>query len=138
MVIRKYWRVDGEKQLEVVPSDIQLCIGGVEGTVGNGWKENTAEATDEMNVYYYNSAVAADTATPNLFDTLIVDSEVLSYEIVPEPIEGGTRYTYVYNFDGYSVCIEAEAQAVQTHKGKDAIKSVWGVDAGTAGITVTD
>ncbi len=138
MVVRKYWKVEKAKDVEVNPSDIQLCVGGTEGTIGSGWKENTAEATDEMNVYYYSSAVAAGQSTSNLFDTLIVDSEVLSYTIKQETIDTGIRYTYVYDFDGYSVCIEAEAQAVQTHNGKDAIKSIWGVDAGTVGITVTD
>ena len=138
IIVRKYWKTEEiAKDLEKVPGDILLCMGGNKEVIGSGWTENEAEATAETNVYYYSSKVAAGAQTSELFDTLIVDGKILKdYEVKTTAVEGGTKYTYVYNYDGYSVCVEAEAQAVQTHNAKDAIKSIWGVDASSVGINV--
>ena len=42
--------------------------------------------------------------------------------------DGYQTITTTYAYDGYNFQIEAEADAVQTHNAKDAIKSAWGVD----------
>ena len=48
--------------------------------------------------------------------------------------ETGTTYTYKYDYDGYSFQIAAEVDAVQTHNGKDAVKSAWGIDGSILGL----
>ena len=49
-----------------------------------------------------------------------------------------TVYTYEYEYDGYSIAIEADCQSLQIHNVNDAIKSVWGVDnVSVSGKTLT-
>ena len=41
---------------------------------------------------------------------------------------GAQTITMAYAYDGMRARLDAEADAVQTHNAKDAIKSAWGVD----------
>jgi hypothetical protein len=38
-----------------------------------------------------------------------------------------TVITYRYDYDDFTFYIEADVQAIQTHNGTDALKSMWGV-----------
>ena len=49
-----------------------------------------------------------------------------------EDKNGYKTITTVYDYDGYSLQIEAEVDAVQIHNAVDAIKSAWGVDVDVA------
>ena len=83
--------------------------------------------SDERIVLYYTHAVPPEGVTEALSDAIRIDPQIAQYVTVNE--EG--EYEYIY--DGYSFCLEAEVNAVQTHNAADAIKSAWGVD-----VTVTD
>ena len=37
--------------------------------------------------------------------------------------------TYTYAYDGYGFVVQAEADAVQTHNAKAAIRSAWGLQS---------
>ena len=138
IVVRKYWTKNGEKNKELTPDLIHLTYGNGDYNTG-AWTLNKAESTDEMAVYYCQSKVAAGQPSPLLFDSVSVDASVLSdfTETTTEvQTESGkkTIYNYEYKYDGFTINVEAEAQAVQTHNAAQAIKSVWGVDASKTGI----
>ena len=134
IVVRKYWTKNGEKNKELTPDLIHLTYGNGDYNTG-AWTLNKAESTDEMAVYYCQSKVAAGKPSPLLFDSVSVDASVLGEVKETTSKEGNkTIYNYEYKYDGFTVNVEAEAQAVQTHNAAQAIKSVWGVDASKTGI----
>ena len=130
LVVRKYWTEGGKtvKDLELTPALIELGL-------SKGWTENGKERTDEMSVYYCKNQLAQNEQSQAI-ETVRVDGEVLTNpkNITVSEKKGTdkTVYIYTYKYDGYALNIEAEAQAVQTHNAKDAIKSIWGVDNVTA------
>lgn len=134
IVVRKYWTKNGEKNKELTPDLIHLTYGNGDYNTG-AWTLNKDESTDEMAVYYCQSKVAAGQPSPLLFDSVSVDASVLGEVTETTSKEGNkTIYNYEYKYDGFTVNVEAEAQAVQTHNAAQAIKSVWGVDASKTGI----
>jgi hypothetical protein len=136
VIVRKYWAdsESGKKALDLTPSMIKL-------DPESGWKEVTSADQPEYYIYYYQNVLkgtrdgnGGDEAT--LFKTLRIDPKVKTDGMeVSETKKGNkTIITYTYTYDGVSFGVEAEVQAVQTHNGKAAIKSVWGVDAASVGI----
>ena len=129
IVVRKYWKNEkGEKvtdlkeeggkypELDMIRLDF----------AGGGWQKNDAETTPEREVYYYGSAVAPGRSTPALVTGLTLDSSI-TQAVNKTTDDAGTTTTYTYKYDGWQLCIEAQAQSVQTHNATDAIKSIWGV-----------
>ena len=143
VIVRKYWKNDNEKTNAIKPEAIQLInsgkdITGSDWTSGGNWIKNKGECTPETYVFYYSPVLKAGTTSDPLFTAVRVDESVLSDVTTKETEKDGyTTIIYEYKFDGYTVCVEAEAQAVQTHNPKDAIKSVWGVDATVSGDKIT-
>ena len=131
IVVRKYWKNEkGEKvtdlkedggkypELDMIRLDF----------AGGGWQKNDAETTPEREVYYYGSAVAPGSSTPDLVTGLTLDGSITqAVDKKTETVDAGTVTTYTYKYDGWQLCIEAQAQSVQTHNASDAIKSIWGV-----------
>lgn len=131
IVVRKYWKdADGKKvtdlkeeggkypELDMIRLDF----------AGGGWQKNDAETTPEREVYYYGSAVAPGRSTPDLVTGLTLDGSITqAVDKKTETVDAGTVTTYTYKYDGWQLCIEAQAQSVQTHNATDAIKSIWGV-----------
>ena len=140
IVIRKYWRdADGNKATDI---DEKL-LGKIKLEFDSTglWQKNDAETTPEREVYYYKKVVpggnVTDSVTEPLTSTLTVDNSVATEPTVSEPDENGV-ITYSYKLDGYQVCIEAEAQSIQTHSAQKAVRSIWGVTNVTAsGSTLT-
>ena len=67
---------------------------------------------------------------PVCADTILIDGAVAS-KASKETVKSENGYTTVtttYRYDGVTFNLEAQADAVQTHNAKDAIKSAWGVD----------
>lgn len=142
VIVRKYWKNDGEKTTEIKPEAIQLINSGKDITgsswTSDKWIRNDAESTPETFVFYYKPMLKADAISDALFTAVRVDKSVLSDVTVTETEgEDHTTITYEYKFDGYTACVEAEAQGVQTHSPKEAIKSVWGVTATISGDSIT-
>ena len=136
VIIRKYWTKDGKTSTDLTPDLIKLSYKG-QAYNSSAWILDSSESTAERSVYYYKTALGKGADSELLFDTLSVDKSVISEENITESVEevGNKKiYTYTYKYDGYSINVEAEAQAVQTHSAAQAIKSVWGVDASKTGI----
>ena len=131
VIVRKYWAdsESGEKALDLTPSMIML-------KPESGWTEVKSEDQPEYYIYYYQNILKGGSDPVALFKTLRIDPKVKTDGMeVSETKKGNkTIITYTYTYDGVSFGVEAEVQAVQTHNGKAAIKSVWGVDAASVGI----
>ena len=135
IVVRKYWMddngkvhsFDGENVKTPDPSMIKLTPANTDL-----WQRNELESTVEREVYYYKNSVASGEVTKPLSATIKVDSWVASQyttdpKIDPNNMPKDTVITYVYDYDGYKICLEAEAQSVQTHNAQEAVMSIWGM-----------
>ena len=132
IVIRKYWKdkngkvhsfgdtVDGKTVATPDPSMIKLNLANT-----SLWQKNDLETTTEREVYYYRNIVPAGGVTEALTKDISVDKSVLQKYTITGPVNNVYRYTYDY--DGYQICLEAEAQSVQTHNAQKAVMSIWGM-----------
>lgn len=145
VVVTKYWEDDkGEKTNEIEPTQIMLMNSGVDitdakWTSGGGWIRSKDESTAETEVFYYSSMLKSGATSDPLFTAVRVNENVLAdFSIKEEKVDKNhTNITYEYTFNGYSLCISAEAQAVQTHSAVKAMKSLWGVDVSMSGDSIT-
>ena len=125
IIIHKYWKDAEGKNIEFDPALIKIELANQ-----GSWIKSASETTAEREVYYYNAVLAAGATTPALTSGISIDGSILTKGNETSKTEGNrTVYTYEYEYNGYSVGIEAEAQSIQTHDAEKAIKSVWGVDA---------
>lgn len=120
LIVTKSWQNDAGKNTELSPELIELNL-----TDGSGWVEDESESTAERVVLYYTNAIAAGELTKAAIDGIRIDNQIA--DKVTKVVDGNT-IRYVYDYDGYTFNLEAEADAVQTHNAADAIKSAWGVD----------
>ena len=124
VVIYTYWVDENDKKAPELDASFI-----VPHLLGGNWIEDTAESTAERTVLYYSKPVAPGSATAPFMDTLMVKENVL-YTVT----QTGTSTTLTtFFYDGKQVCLEAEADAVQTHHGEDAILSAWGRSVSIAG-----
>ena len=133
IIIRKYWMddngkvhsfgdtVDGKTVKTPDPSLIKLTMANT-----NLWQRNPLESTVEREVYYYKNIVPVGGVTEALTKDISVDSSVALKYTVADPDENNV-IRYSYDYDGYKICLEAEAQSVQTHNAQDAVMSTWGM-----------
>lgn len=133
VIVRKYWTdTEGNevtKNTDLKPEMIELDL-------ADGWTEKDG-GSDETKVYYYNTYLSKGEEV-TLFNSLKISKDVMEVGKGKTVETDGTKtiYKYTYEYNGYSYNVEAEAQGVQTHSGDEAIKSIWGVDAGDTGITL--
>lgn len=149
IVVRKYWMdgenkahsFDGENVTTPDPSKIKLTFVNTDL-----WQKNELESTVERDVYYYKNSVPSKGVTEPLTSKIKVDSSVADPYTTDPPIDPddpstmpvGETITYVYDYDGYQICLEAEAQSVQTHNAQKAVMSIWGMPNVTvSGSTLT-
>ena len=120
VVIYCYWLDENDNkapELDATIIEPHLLLGG-------NWIPDTAENTAERTVLYYSKPVAPGSATDPFMDTLMVKADVL-YTVTQTGTGTSTTLTTFF-YDGKQVCLEVEADAVQTHHGEDAILSAWG------------
>ena len=132
IVVRKYWKDKNGNKAKDIDKEfldkIQLTFANP-----NLWQKNDEETTAEREVYYYRNIVPAGGVTEPLISKLTVDGSVALKYTVADPDEKNV-IRYSYDYDGYQVCIEAEAQSIQTHNAQAAVRSIWGV----TNVTATD
>ena len=147
MSIRTYWTKTDDKgsrvkDTELDPALIELYYVDDAGKRSDyndsAWKLNAAETTTERKVYYLTDVLDGKKDSALLFNKFRVSDEIIS-NVTIDPVEikkegdvTQTIYTYIYDYDGYRACIEADVQSIQTHNGADAVTSLWGVENVTA------
>lgn len=129
VVVRKSWFLDG-KNTELDPDLIKIYV-------AEGWYENKAEATSEQAVYYRITPLACGQSA-DFITGIQIDNEITTYVESKPSTDGGVEISgtienqYLYN--GHSVYIQLQADAVQTHNSEDAIYAAWGIKASCDGI----
>lgn len=142
-----------EKATDLSPSLIKLTYNGSEYNSTDWVRDESDLERDENNnllpheteTFYYKTKLGANDLSAPLFDKLMIDRAVIpdmhmptdeelksdaykDYVTITEDPIGNTKiYSYSYKYDGYTFCIEADVQALQTHNVQDAIHSAWGV-----------
>ena len=140
IIVRKYWvDKDGNKSPVMDPALIKLTYNGDDYN-SEAWAVNSKEHTEESDTYYLKSVLGGGETSAQLFNELTIDREVANLANVKTTTtttqtESGkvTVITYRYDYDDFTFYIEADVQAIQTHKASDALKSVWGVNNVSAG-----
>ena len=136
IVVRKYWKDKNGNKAKDIDKEF---LDKIQLTFDNPslWQKNDEETTAEREVYYYRNIVPAGGVTEPLISKLTVDSSVALKYTVADPDEKNV-IRYSYDYDGYKICLEAEAQSVQTHNAQDAVMSLWGMPNVTvSGSTLT-
>ena len=133
--IYKYWLdKDGNKMQTLSPDLIDLRL----VNTGSKWLIDQAATTAERTVLYYNSLLRAGATSAPLSDTITVDGTLATKVTQTETkVDGGTKITTTYDYDGVSFAIEATVDAVQEHNAQDAILSAWGRSVNVSGNTLT-
>ncbi len=123
VTIKKYWKdADVQKCRNLSPDFIKLHF-----PENSGWVRDEEASTAEREVFYYTSLVAPDQTTDLLADQLMVDQAVATKVTQSRETEGAfTTITTAYDYNGYQVCLEAKADAIQDHSTEKAAVSVWG------------
>ncbi|XCP84617.1 hypothetical protein ABXS75_16430 [Roseburia hominis] len=92
----------------------------------SGWWKNEAECTDECTVLYYRSELPTGKAA-TFCKSITIDDAVA--KVTKTEVGNGVVKT-TYDYEGRKFVLEVDADAVQNHNAKDAIRSAWGVDPG--------
>ena len=123
-VVYKYWTTEDGKHTDLSPDLIRL-------TFGDGWKIDKDLTTEERTVLYYKSVLEAGEESTPLVTAIGIDESLASMMVANDPVknaDGSVTTSYTYKYNGIEFGLKVEADAVQTHNAKDAIKSAWGVD----------
>ena len=96
----------------------------------NGWTIDTNAQTAERTVLYYHDVLNPTGDPVDFADTLRIDPAILDYGMkVPVAPTNNTdkSWTWTWAVDGMQFVIEAEADGVQNHNARAAVKSAWGL-----------
>ena len=137
VVVYKYWRDSDKSDGSTGPKNTGFDTSLIKLGFAGGWtvESSAPSANGERTILYYTGGPLGKDPV-QLLDTVQIDGRVMLYatQIGPED-PGGKKgvITTTYEYDGAQFCIEIEADGVQTHNAKDAIRSAWGKS-----VTVTD
>ena len=136
VTVRKYWlQPDGKtKATDLSPELIEIHF------TDTDWILDEASHTEERDVLYYRHILPVDEETLTPFADTLTISDKVPYTVKQTETKdenGKTVITTTYKYDGYQFVLEAEADGVQTHNAKDAIRSAWGVEASFSGDEIT-
>ncbi len=140
--IYKYWvDADGNKQVDLAPSYIQLELNTDEGWIKDPAYSETADHPERI-VMYYTEPLAVGDETSAFMKSIKIDpavKAVASQTTSTKTVEGKTvtTITTTYTYDDKFFAVEVQVDGVQTHNAEDAIKSAWGRDVTIAGTTLS-
>ena len=105
------------------------------------WILDASASTSERTVLYYKNILSANGGvTPIFLKTLQVQN---GFDLIvkEKTVSESNEYKvieYSHPYDGYSMNISVEVDAVQTYDAAEAIKSAWGVEATLADGVITE
>ena len=123
-VVYKYWTTDTGKHTDLSPELIRVKF-------GEKWKIDKDLTTEERTVLYYDGILEAGAESEPLVTAIGIDDSLATLMVENEPVknaDGTTTISYTYKYDGIEFGLKVEADAVQTHNAKDAIRSAWGIE----------
>ena len=126
VIVYRYWMDVDEngrpigKNLSLDPSLIELEW----ANLGNGWILDEASSTAERVILYYDRILPVGESTSVFTSTLMIDEQI-PYLVTQS--DDNSVITTHYDYGGMTFQVEIEADGVQTHNGRDAIQSAWGL-----------
>jgi len=146
VIIYKYWMEDNEKDFSADPAKIHVALKNVSGNVNSdlGWNmvgndEDAAgtwlldSQTNEKIILYYDSLLEAGDVSAEFMKGLEIDGSIKNDYKTEYLDDGKTIIGYDYLYNGKSIKIEVELDAIQDHSAEKAIKAAWGKN-----VTVND
>ena len=131
VTITKYWLdAKGKKSTGLSPDLIELNLTNLD----SDWLEDTAAATTERTVLYYNKLLESGDETAIFADKVAINNSIA--DKVSQQTKGSKIIT-TYDYDGVQFCVEVTADAVQEHNAEDAIKSAWGRSVSVSGSSLS-
>ena len=94
---------------------------------GNGWVIDHSSDTKERTVLYYQTKIKSGEPTTPFADTLRINDKIIDYGVKVPTDDTGLSWTWSWAVDGLEFRIEAEADGVQDHNARAAMKSAWGL-----------
>ena len=96
---------------------------------GEGWTIDEDSVTEERTVLYYSEILKpGDLSTPFMESIKVDDAITVLVDQTTSTANGVTTITTTFRYNGKSICLEAYADAVQTHSENEAKTSAWGVN----------
>ncbi len=138
VIIYKYWMEDNEKDFSADPAKIHVALKNVSGNVNSdlGWNmtgsdENAGSwlldsQTNEKIILYYDSLLEPGDVSAEFMKGLEIDGSIKNEYKTEYLDDGKTMIGYDYLYNGKSIKIEVELDAVQDHSAAKAIKAAWG------------
>ena len=137
--VYKYWIDSSGNKNDTIPIEFIDLNFVTDETDKNGWVIDQLDSkpdaidsdsnTRERTMLYYKYVVPGQGgSTSNFTDTLTIDPQIIDYaeKVYPDP-SNPNSWTWSWVADGNTFQIEVEADAVQNHNAKAAIKSAWGL-----------
>ena len=93
----------------------------------NGWVIDHSSDTKERTVLYYKHLVQPGKDTADFTDTLTINNRIVDYGKKVPTDNTGLSWTWSWVADGLEFRIEVEADGVQNHNARAAMKSAWGL-----------
>lgn len=141
VTIYKYWKDASGKVYTNGTKDLDTSMIVLDLATDSNWLIETEPATStsgERTVLYY-SGILGDgetTATPFLNGITIDEAIINKAQWTKQTVSDGTILTVIYDYDGYSFCLDVKVDAVQTHNAEAAIRSAWGNNVTVSGDTL--
>lgn len=141
VTIYKYWKDASGKVYTNGTKDLDTSMIVLDLANDGNWLIETEPATStsgERTVLYYSGILdaGATTATPFLKGITIDEAIINKAQWSKQSVTGGTILTVIYDYDGYSFCLDVKVDAVQTHNAEAAIRSAWGNNVTVSGDTL--
>ena len=128
VIVTRYWLQDGETDQAKSNTDPSLDPRLIKLHPTGNWIDGGTSASGERLVFYYPGILGAGQTSSPFIDAFQVDGSLAVKARTVDTDESG-RIRIIYEYDGRSFVIAAEAQCVQTHNADLAVTSAWGADA---------
>ncbi|MDD6505756.1 MAG: hypothetical protein PUF45_10030 [Lachnospiraceae bacterium] len=129
VIITKSWKDGTVKDTTLDPALIDVTMAD-----SGAWYKDEAASTQEREVYYYKTVVAAPERDEDnnivALDYVPITSAIsVKNDVTQIVTKNGTtgNITTTYDYDGKSFDLDIEVDALQTHNAVDAAKASWGV-----------
>ena len=132
VTIYKYWKNENGEKDQSLDNDLI----NIRFTDDKTWviDKEYSEDVERTVMYYTKPLMGTDSkkggeTTPAFITEVSLDPKIKLYVTQKEVKDEETGYitvTNTYKYDGKELCVEVQADAVQTHNAEDAIKSAWG------------
>ena len=140
VTIYKYWKDASGKVYMNGTKDLDTSMIVLDLATDSNWLIETEPATStsgERTVLYYKDILPAGETTSAFLNGITIDESIINKaHWEKQTVTDGTVLTVIYDYDGYSFCLDVKVDAVQTHNAESAVRSAWGNNVTVSGDTL--